>query len=155
LRWSEINSEYGISLKGPRTKNGIEHDIPLSKVAAAIVSELPRIGDSEFVFTTTEKTPLSGWSVAKKQLDRLAPVAPWRLHDLRRTCATGLQRLGVPLHVTEAILGHVSGSRAGIVGICQRHHYRDEKREALEKWGAHVQLLVRAAPAATEGDLVS
>ena len=67
---------------------------------------------------------------------------PWVTHDLRRTTATGLQKLKVPLEVTEAILGHVSGSRAGIVEIYQKHDYAPEKRAALEAWGAHVMALV-------------
>jgi len=66
------------------------------------------------------------------------PPSPWTLHDLRRTVATGLQRLGVRLDVTEAVLNHVSGSRAGIVGIYQRHQWTAEKRAALELWAAHV-----------------
>jgi hypothetical protein len=64
------------------------------------------------------------------------------VHDFRRTIATGLQKLGTPLQVTEAILGHTSGSRGGIVGIYQRHDYANEKRTALEAWGAHVMALV-------------
>ena len=67
---------------------------------------------------------------------------PGGLHDLRRTVATGLQRLGVRLEVIEAVLGHVSGSRAGIVGVYQRHRFEAEAREALVAWGAHVQRLL-------------
>ena len=66
------------------------------------------------------------------------------MHDLRRTLATGLQRLGVRLEVTEAVLNHVSGGRAGIVGVYQRHDWASEKRAALDAWAAHVI-------AATEG----
>lgn len=66
----------------------------------------------------------------------------WRIHDLRRTVATGLQRLGFRLEVIEAVLGHVSGSRAGIVGVYQRHSFDDEKREALDAWATHVAGLV-------------
>ena len=65
-----------------------------------------------------------------KQSERSIPH--WTLHDLRRTLATGLQRLGIRLEVTEAVLNHVSGSRAGIVGVYQRHDYFDEKRQALD-----------------------
>lgn len=69
-------------------------------------------------------------------------LADWRLHDLRRTVATGLQKLGIRLEVTEAVLNHVSGSRAGIVGIYQRHDSAAEKRAALEAWGAYVLAIV-------------
>jgi hypothetical protein len=74
------------------------------------------------------------------------------LHDLRRTAATGLQRLGVRLEVTESVLNHVSGSRAGIVGVYQRHDYASEKRAALGAWSEHVTALVEQR--ATEGDLL-
>jgi hypothetical protein len=67
-----------------------------------------------------------------------APLVPWTLHDLRRTVATGLQRLGVRLEVTEAVLNHVSGSRAGVAGVYQRHDWAVEKRAALDGWAAHV-----------------
>jgi hypothetical protein len=66
------------------------------------------------------------------------PVIPWTLHDIRRTVATGLQRLGVRVEVTEALLNHVSGSRAGIVGVYQRHGWDQEKAEALRAWDKHV-----------------
>lgn len=66
------------------------------------------------------------------------PIAPWRLHDLRRTLATGFQRLGVRFEVTEAVLNHVGGSRAGVAGIYQRHDWTTEKREAFDLWNDHV-----------------
>ena len=69
---------------------------------------------------------------------RGASLAPWSVHDLRRTVATGLQRLGVRLEVTEAVLNHISGSRAGIAGVYQRHDWAAEKRAALDAWAAHV-----------------
>ena len=80
----------------------------------------------------------------EQRLDPGALRAPerWTLHDLRRTLATGLQKLGVRLEVTEAVLNHVSGSRAGIAGVYQRHSWADEKRAALDAWGAHVAALV-------------
>ena len=79
----------------------------------------------------------------KRKLDALTGIAePWRLHDFRRAVATGLQRLGVKLEVTEAVLNHTSGSRGGIVGVYQRHDFADEKRVALERWAAHVEGLI-------------
>lgn len=72
-------------------------------------------------------------------------MSGWTLHDLRRTTATGLQRLGVRLEVTESVLNHVAGSRAGIIGVYQRHTWADEKRAALAAWGAHVGAIVEGA----------
>ena len=78
-------------------------------------------------------------------LDKFSGVSAWIIHDVRRTVATGLQKAGVPLPVTEAVLGHTSGSRSGIVGIYQRHDYAKEKAAALEAWGAHVMALVEGS----------
>ena len=71
-----------------------------------------------------------------------APLTSWNVHDLRRTVATGLQRLGVRLEVTEAILNRISGSRGGIAGVYQRHDWAAEKRAALDAWAAHVDSVV-------------
>jgi integrase len=141
------------TLPASRTKNRREHIIPLSDAAVAIIAQLPRIGaKGEFVFTTTGRTPVSGFSRAKLAIDKAIadalrerggePPAAWTFHDLRRTVATNLQKLDVKLEVTEAVLNHVSGSRAGVVGIYQRHDYASEKREALDLWAARVAKIV-------------
>jgi integrase len=141
LKWTEIARD-SIALDGARTKNGEPHLIPLSLPAMTMLERVPRIDRSPFVFTRNGSKPIVGWGAAKRRLDALAQIHPWRIHDLRRTTATGLQKLKTPLQVTEAILGHTSGSRAGVIGIYQRHDYADEKRAALEAWGAHVTNLV-------------
>jgi integrase len=141
LRWSEMSGDL-THLEGARTKNGQPHTIPLSNAARAVLERVPRIHDSDFVFTLSGRRAIQGWGVAKRRLDEIACIAPWVTHDLRRTVATGLQKLGVGLQVIEAVLGHVSGSRAGVVGIYQRHSFDAEKRAALEAWGAQVMALV-------------
>ena len=65
----------------------------------------------------------------------------WTLHDLRRTCATNLAALGIPVHVTEKLLNHVSGTTSGIVAVYQRHAYMDEMRDAIELWELHLRSL--------------
>ena len=87
--------------------------------------------------------PFGNWTKSKAALDKAPGVPEWRLHDLRRMLAAGLQGLGVRLEVTEAVLNHVFGTRGGIVGIYQRHNWREEKRAALDGWAAH--LLAAAA----------
>jgi len=137
LRWSEIDGDV-IKLEGARTKNGEPHIIPLSKSAKALLTSLPRIAGSDFVFTTTGAKPISGWAKYKPKLDAASNVNGWRFHDLRRTMATGLQRLGVSLQVVEACLGHSAGSRGGIVGVYQRHNFLQEKCAALEAWAEYL-----------------
>jgi integrase len=139
LRWSEIDGDT-ITLKGERTKNGEPHIIPLSAPARELLAGLPRIGD--FVFTVSGTKPINSWSQPKIKLDKVSGVTSWRIHDLRRTMATGMERLKIPLQVVEACLGHVSGSKAGIIGVYQRHNYSAEKRAALEAWAEHVSALV-------------
>ncbi len=102
---------------------------------------------SGYILTTTGRTPVSGISKAKVALDAAMSsegrqVDQWRLHDIRRTVATGLQRLGVRFEVTEAVLNHVSGSKGGVAGVYQRHDWADEKRSALEAWAGHVERLM-------------
>lgn len=146
------------TIPAARAKNGEPHFVPLSAEVLAVLAELPRIGQGGYIFTTNGTAPISGYSKCKLALDvavaklavaegRAAP-APWTLHDLRRTCATGLARLGVRVEVTEAVLNHKSGTRAGIVGVYQRHDFAAEKRTALDAWGRHVAALVTPRPAA-------
>jgi integrase len=145
LTWAEIDGDT-IRLAGARTKNGQPHDIALSEPARAILAALPRIGNS-YVFTTTGLTPVSGWSRAKSILDRGIseqfgePLPDWRLHDLRRTIATGMQRLGINLQTIETVLGHVSGSRAGVIAVYQRYDFAPEAARALATWSNHVLAL--------------
>ena len=142
LRWSEIDlGEGAIKLIGARTKNGEPHRIPLSAPALEVVNEIPRIVGSDFVFSTTNRSSVRGWSKTRKRLGD----GDWTIHDIRRTVATGLQKQGVSLQVIEAVLNHVSGSRGGIVGVYQRHSFDEEKAAALEAWGAHVMALVHGS----------
>jgi integrase len=141
LRWNEIDG-IAIQLVGERTKTKEARAVPLSPQAVEILENLPCVNQPDFVFTTTGRTPVSGWSRAKRLLDQHSGVEDWRVHDLRRTFATGLQRLGTRLEVIEAALGHVSGSRAGIVGVYQRHGFEPEMRRAADAWGQYVAFLI-------------
>ena len=127
-----------IKLEGARTKSGEAHTIPLSPQATEIFQTLPRFEGTDFIFSTTKHSAVSGWSKAKTKLDHAAGFSDWRIHDIRRTVASGLQRLGFNLQIIELVLGHVSGSRAGIVGVYQRYKFDDEKRAALDAWAKHV-----------------
>lgn len=146
-------------LSADRTKNGRAHDVPLSDAVQAVLGAVERIeGKPGFIFTTTGTTPVSGFFKARAHLaeamERLAveergeavEIPRWTFHDLRRTAATGMARLGIPVRVTEAVLNHISGTGGGIVAVYQRHDYADEKRQALEAWGRFVLSLVQGQP---------
>jgi integrase len=138
LKWSEIHGDI-IKLSGARTKNAQPHDIPLSSQAQLVLSQIPLIAGSEFVFGKPLRS--GAWSNAKLKFSAV-DVPHWRIHDLRRTVATGLQKLSVNLQTIEAVLGHTSGSRSGVVGVYQRHSFDAEKRAALEAWSQHVASLI-------------
>jgi integrase len=140
MTWDELSSDLAAwTIPAGRAKNGKAHIVPLPELVREILRNTPRLGEHVF---STSKQPFGGWTAAKNTLDKRAGVADWRLHDLRRSCATGLQRLRVRLEVTEAVLNHAAGSRAGRVGVYQRHDFANEKRAALEAWGKHVLSIV-------------
>jgi integrase len=141
LKWAEIQADT-IHLESDRgTKHGNGHLVPLSEAAQAVLRSTPRIG-TEFVFTFDGDRPMNSWGAAKEALDKASGITNWRTHDLRRTLATGMQKLGVIEPVIEAVLGHTTGRRKGIVRVYQRYDYAAEKRHAVEVWGKHVMGLV-------------
>lgn len=156
LPWAELRQQQALwKLPAERAKNGQPVDTPLSSSAVALLDALAK-GDKwpkrGWVISTTGKVPFSGFSKAKKRLDVAAAdlnsgdaLAPWRLHDLRRTLATGMQRLNVRFEVTEAILNHVSGARSGVAGVYQRHDWGPEKVRALQAWSDHIEGLFTAS----------
>jgi integrase len=147
LRWSEVDFDRAMLVLPPdRVKNGRQHELPLSNQALAILKGLAqgpkhnRTNDA-FVFGR-----FGGWSNEKAALDRAIlasrdgkPIPHWTLHDLRRTCATGMAELGVLPHIIEAILNHISGHKGGVAGVYNRARYEGEMREALVKWGNYVE----------------
>ncbi len=151
MRWEEFSEDAREWLiPGARTKNKQPHLLPLCELARSILLDIKARGiDSELVFTTNGRTPVSGFSKAKKRIDNyiaerpesVGVVAPWTFHDLRRTTATGCQRLGIPIDHTEALINH-TGRRRGIVAVYQLYDYRLEKAVAGQRWAEKVISLV-------------
>jgi integrase len=145
MRWDELDLGAALwTIPGIRTKNNRLLELPMSRQVVSIVEGLPRVTSSPFVFSANAKGPINNWSFSKGLIDEASGVSDWVLHDLRRTCASGLARLGVSLPVIEKILNHAGGSFAGVVSIYQRHDYANEKRRALQEWANHVDRLVRS-----------
>jgi integrase len=152
LRGSEINLDAAeIRLPAERTKNNRPHVIPLTASAVAILRARQQSG-RDFVFGYGRG--FTGWHWAKTALDERiaaarkaagikAPMPPWVLHDLRRFFSTNAHdKLGVPPHIVEACLGHVSGFKAGVSGVYNKAAYLDERRRALEKWAAFLEGII-------------
>lgn len=143
--WTEVDADGLWTLPPARTKNSRDHLVPLPFSACEILATAPRIaGWAGFVLTTDGATASSNFAKNKARLDAVmlaiarqeaaeagrdpdgVDLAPWRLHDLQRTASTGMARLRQPIHVTEAILNHASGTVSGVAGIYNRHQYFDE-----------------------------
>jgi integrase len=141
LKWSDVIDGEWIIATAPREK-GNAGSLVLPAAALAIVEAQPRIGDNPYVFASPQGDNrwLSGFSKAKDNLDAKLPGIPhWTLHDLRRTARSLMSRAGISTEHSERVLGHAT---RGIVGVYDRHHYRDEKREALAKLAALIDSIV-------------
>ncbi|GBF27482.1 tyrosine recombinase XerC [bacterium MnTg02] len=142
IEWDEIDDDVW-TIPGQRTKNGKLHEVDLHPLAMKVIETVPH--QERLLFTTTGRTPASGFSKAKRNLDaRLTDLPHWRFHDLRRTAASGMAALGILPNVIERILNHQSGVNSGLVGIYQRHEYRAERRESIMLWGDHVAKILEA-----------
>ena len=124
------------------TKNKREHRLPLSPLALQVIETLPETGDLLFPARNRPDTPFSGWSKSKMRFDAGLPFSGYTLHDLRRTFSSNLARLGVPIHVTEKILNHASGSIGGVAAVYNRYSYFEEMAEALN---LHEVFMIRLA----------
>jgi integrase len=142
LAREEIGTD-AIELPGERTKNGLPHAIPITPMIGRVLKLLPATG--KYVLNGTDR-PFGDHSGAKNKV--VPAIRPWTLHDLRRSFASGLQRLGVAPHIVELALNHRSGTFSGVAGIYQRHRYAKEVREAFELWSQHVETLTTVKAAA-------
>ena len=141
MRRSELSEDGTWTIPSSRTKNHRAHMLALPKLARDIIAAVPHI-EGDLVFSTG-RAQISGWSTMKRQLDAaMGDVPPWRIHDLRRTCASGLQRLGVRTETIERALNHISGSFRGVAGTYQRDPMTEEVKAALARWAQHVAGLV-------------
>ena len=129
-----------LTFPGVRTKNGKPHMVHLSEAALALLVHLP--DRRPFVFSSTGERPFQNFSPAKRELDKLSGVTGWRLHDLRRTCVSGMARLGIAPHVADKILNHQSGTITGVAAVYQRHEFMVERKAALNLWGEYISSLL-------------
>lgn len=205
LQWSELSSDfYTWTIPAARSKNRKSHVVHLSEPSRAIllqlkcrremliadaatrreagekISEVSLSAESDFVFTTTGKTPVSGTSKARRALDpeaaedsaiatqgeRHSPPpdkspqkhatvvrADWRFHDFRRTGVSKLAELGIQPHVADRILNHVTGSIQGVAAVYQRFEFLPERKRALDIWAAYILSL--ASNSASSSNVVA
>ena len=136
MTWSQVDLDAKQwVIPAELSKNGKPHVVPLNDFALRLLDEVPRFTDCDWVFTTTRRSPISGFSKALRHVHAQSETSDWRFHDLRRTAASGMARLAVLPHVIEKVLNHISGTVSGIAAVYNVFGYDAERREALDKWG--------------------
>ncbi len=150
MQWPEVDTDkHEWTIPAERSKSKREHIVPLPDAAVDILDSLPRFTEGDYVFTTTAgRRPVSGFSKAKVRTDQMlvehdTAIDGWRVHDLRRTCRTGMARLGVPEIVSERVLNHLP---QGLGKIYNVHEYLPEKADALARWAQEVQNITEPPP---------
>jgi integrase len=143
MRWDElVDLERGLwTLPAERSKNGRAHTLPLLPMALTIIKAVPRMATRDHLFGV-RANGFTRWEDSKAAVDARSGVTGWVLHDIRRTVATKMADLGVPPHVIEQVLNHVSGHKSGVAGIYNRSSYEREVRSALALWHDHVRTLI-------------
>ncbi|MGF1610373.1 MAG: tyrosine-type recombinase/integrase [Kiloniellales bacterium] len=156
LKWSWIDRQaQTITLPAGFAKNKREHTFPYGDLAAKIIDDLPVFVDGpperqDYLFPAAcahvrgkPTGSYNGWTKTKPLFDAtLEDVAPSALPDLRRTFSSSLAALGTPIHVTEKLLNHVSGTVSGVAAIYNRHTYMDEMRKAITDYEETLATLV-------------
>jgi integrase len=148
LRWSEIDLSAGtLTVTAERSKNRKAHVLTLPPMALDILKSIPRRPDRDFVFGLSGQG-FQRWGAYTTALrKRLGDMPPFRLHDLRRSAATGMCEIGIQPHIVEAVLNHLSGHKAGVAGIYNRAAYTEPMRIALQRWADHVAAIIDGRPA--------
>jgi integrase len=137
--WSELSSDLSRwTIPAERMKNRKPHDVALPEAVRVVLRNVPRLEGSDYAFSTTGRTPVSGFSRAKARLDTLSGVSGWRLHDLRRTGVSKLAALGFDSIVADKLLAHRPAKLQGVAAVYQRHDFAAERARALEAWAMHV-----------------
>lgn len=166
MKWAELDFDAGLwRIPAARAKNKQAHELDLSPEALAVLRQVKAFNlKGQNLFPARGGGAVRGFSATKRKLDAeiealrikdateageappKEPVQSWRIHDLRRTAATGMAALAFAPHVVERVLNHVSNTQAGLVGVYQRHEYRAERKAALTAWGVRVAAVLANAP---------
>lgn len=149
MRWSEISADGSTwVIPAERAKNGRAHVVHLAPAAREIIAALPRLNSTDLIFSTTERTPVSGFSKAKERLQAIMaastdpgapPLQVWRFHDFRRTAVSWMATAGHAPHIADRLLNHLNVSAISAVGaVYQRAEFLEERKKCLEDWAQHV-----------------
>lgn len=139
MEWGEVEGNIW-TLPGARTKNGMTHIVPLSNLALDVIESSANV-DSDYVFPsrTKENAHTSYLGRARRRVQQDSGVSDFRIHDLRRTCATNITKRGFTRFIADRVLNHVE---KGVGGTYDRYDYLKEKTEALDAWATHLQAIL-------------
>src|SRR5262249_20397405 len=143
MEWRDVNLKTATwRVPGPKYKTGEAHIVPLSTFALDLLQRARELSPDGAVFSDRRKPfhPRSLTGALRRWFELRPDVEHFTAHDLRRSCRTGLSRIGVSRDIAERCIGHVVGS--AVERVYDQHSYEREKREALERWGEHVRGLV-------------
>ena len=147
MRWSELSPDLSSwTIPSARMKRGLPHVVALPPVATEALAEVPRIEGQDLVFSTTGRTPVSGFTKAKAALDRASGVTAWRLHDIRRTGVSALAAMGIDCIVADKLLAHQPSKLRGAARVYQRHDFAAERASALQTWASHIVRCAEGRP---------
>jgi integrase len=148
MRWSELDERGAWTLPGARAKNKHALVLPLPSATWGVIRSVPRVADRDHLFSGNAERGFVSWGPAKADLDKKlgSSVAPFKLHDLRRSVATGMCNIGIQPHIVEQILNHRSGHKGGVAGIYNKATYQREVAVALGQWADHVHSIVEGEP---------
>jgi integrase len=151
MKWPEFDFDNGTwTLPGARSKNRRAHTLPLSPLMQEVIASVPRRFGIDYLFGERGKG-FSRWSAGRQMLDEKITLSkPWRLHDVRRSVATGMADIGIAPHIIEAILNHISGHKGGIAGVYNRSRYELEVASALMRWSDHMRSLIESSTSKIE-----
>ena len=153
MRWSEILPDLSVwTIPAQRMKRGQAHVVTLTDAAREALNAVTRINGRDLIFSTTGRSPISGFSKIKSKLDKLSGVTGWVLHDFRRAGPSTLARLGFSSILADKLLAHQPSALSSVARTYQQHDFSAEKQAALEAWAAHV---LRCAKPEKEGDKVT
>jgi integrase len=141
MRWPEFDfAKSTWTLPKERSKNGLPHTLPITPLMREIVGSVLVRNGVDVLFG---RNGFTAWGNGKDDLDeKLADFAPWTIHDIRRSVASGMGDIGIQPHIIEEILNHRSGHRRGVAGVYNRSPYEREVRDALLRWSDHVRAAV-------------
>jgi integrase len=152
MEWSELDLEAKLwVIPRHKAKSDRAHEVQLSDPVVALLRAQPKLG--RYVFTGKTGRHVTGFTYGKSLLDAAmaeaaagAKIEPFIVHDLRRSAASHMVKLGIAPQVVDKILAHSAGIIRGVSAIYIRHEFADERRAALATWASYVTGLLSPAP---------